>query len=163
VDDLVFVTVGAASDAAQAAMRRYFAELDTRFADGFDGAAALVEAPSAMDPPRGCFVLALVDGATVACGGVQFVDEHTGEIKRMWVDPLARGRGLGRQMLATLERVVADSGRRRAILDTNSVLAEAIAMYGAAGYHPIDRYNDNPYAHHWFEKWLGDDDETPDR
>ena len=159
----MFVTVAAASDAAQTAMGRYFAELDERFPGGFDGAAALAEAPGAMDPPRGCFVLALVDGATVACGGVQFVDEHTGEIKRMWVDPRARGRGLGRRMLETLEGVVADSGRCRAILDTNQVLAEAIAMYGAAGYRPIERYNDNPYAHLWFEKRLGDGGETGDR
>jgi hypothetical protein len=40
------------------------------------------------------------------------------------------------------------------ILDTNEVLTEAVAMYERAGYHRVERYNDNPYAHHWFAKAL---------
>jgi len=40
-------------------------------------------------------------------------------------------------------------------LDTNATLDEAIAMYLAAGYLPIERYNDNPFAQRWFEKRLG--------
>jgi GNAT superfamily N-acetyltransferase len=151
---VVFETADAASPAAQAAMRLYFAELDERFPGGFDGAAALAEAPVSLNPPYGEFVLALLDGAVVACGGVQYVDDEVGEIKRMWVSDLARGRGLGKQMLAELERRVAASGRSRAVLDTNEVLAVAIAMYRSAGYQAIDRYNDNPYAHHWFAKNL---------
>jgi GNAT superfamily N-acetyltransferase len=148
----VFVTVDASSIEAQEAMRHYFSELDLRFRHGFDGEAALAEAPDTLNPPHGCFVLAVADGATVACGGVHFVDDTTGEIKRMWVSASARGRGLGKRMLAELEQLVTASGRMQAILDTNEVLAEAIAMYGSAGYHPIERYNENPYAHHWFAK-----------
>jgi GNAT superfamily N-acetyltransferase len=154
VFEAAFVTVDAGSAEAQDAMRQYFTELDARFRHGFDGDAALAEAPDTLNPPHGCFVLAVADDVTVACGGVQYVDDITGEIKRMWVSASARGRGLGKRMLAELEQRVADSGRTRAILDTNEVLAEAIAMYGSAGYHPIDRYNDNPYAHHWFAKDL---------
>ena len=90
----------------------------------------------------------------MACGGVQEIAPGTGEIKRMWVDPDWRGAGLGARMLRHLE----DGGRRlghtTVCLDTNATLTEAIAMYERAGYRPIGRYNDNPYAQHWFTKSL---------
>ncbi len=59
-------------------------------------------------------------------------------------------------MLQRLEQVAAESGRNVVVLDTNSALTEARAMYAREGYTPIKRYNDNPYAHHWFEKGLDD-------
>ena len=90
------------------------------------------------------------DNNVIGCGGVQRVDDITGEIKRMWVHDEWRGLGLGRRLLAFLETVV--DGLDRIVLDTNSSLREAITMYGRSGYNPIERYNDNPYAHHWFEK-----------
>lgn len=70
----------------------------------------------------------------------------------MWVDPAVRGVGLGRRLLGHLEHAARASGRTRVVLDTNEVLVEAIAMYRRLGYRDIDPYNDNPHAHHWFEK-----------
>jgi ribosomal protein S18 acetylase RimI-like enzyme len=70
----------------------------------------------------------------------------------MWVDPRFRGRGIGRAVLRRLEAEAARLGCRRVVLDTNGSLAEAIALYGRNGYVEIDRYNDNPYAEHWFSK-----------
>jgi GNAT superfamily N-acetyltransferase len=72
----------------------------------------------------------------------------------MWVAPTARGQGLGRLLLADLEARSRGLGHHIVRLDTNGVLSEAIAMYERAGYHPIERYNDNPFAEHWFEKHL---------
>jgi ribosomal protein S18 acetylase RimI-like enzyme len=97
---------------------------------------------------------AAVDGRTVGCGAVLHLDETTAEIKRMWISPASRGRGIGRRLLARLEDEVRAAGRTSVVLDTNGSLTEAIAMYGAAGYDPADRYNDNPYAQHWFTKTL---------
>ena len=155
MSEVEFVVVGGGDPAAQAAMAHYFAELDERFPTGFDAGdamLALAEAATLMGPPLGSFVLALRDGDVAGCGGVQSVDEHTAEIKRMWVSPAHRGAGVGGRLLARLEQEVVESGRTRVILDTNGVLLEAIAMYTSRGYTPIERYNDNPYAQHWFAK-----------
>ena len=107
-----------------------------------------------MAAPGGAFVLARVGDEVAACGGLQRHDDDTGEIKRMWVAPGWRGTGLGRRMLAELERHAAELGYRRVVLDTNGTLDEALALYGSSGYEPIGRYNDNPYAQHWFSKQL---------
>jgi len=77
------------------------------------------------------------------------------EVKRMWVAAGARRQGLGRRLLAEAEKLAAAHGANRVRLDTNSALPEAIDLYRTAGYREIVRYNDNPYAQHWFEKGLG--------
>jgi DNA-binding MarR family transcriptional regulator/GNAT superfamily N-acetyltransferase len=135
--------------AAIDAAGRYFAELDRRFPAGFD--------PGEPDH-AGTFLLATSDGEPVAYGGIRDLADDgrsgTGEIKRMWVHEAWRGAGLGSRMLRELEALAVRLGHDRVVLDTNGTLTEAIAMYGRAGYSPIDRYNDNPYAEAWFEKAL---------
>ena len=140
--------------AAVEAVGRYFAELDRRFPAGFDPGDATESDTAAMSPPAGVFVVATSDGEPVACGGAQSLGGGTAEIKRMWVHPEWRGAGLGSRMLAHLEERARALGHRRVCLDTNGTLVEAIAMYGRAGYEPIARYNDNPYAEAFFAKDL---------
>lgn len=136
------------------ALQQYFAELDRRFPTGFDpGNALRGDAPSYRSP-NGVFVVVHSDGEPVACGGVQRIDETTCEIKRMWVHAEWRGVGLGRRLLDHLEQRCRQLGGVRVVLDTNSVLTEAISMYERAGFRSIERYNDNPYALRWFEKPL---------
>jgi GNAT superfamily N-acetyltransferase len=72
----------------------------------------------------------------------------------VWVDRPHRGLGLGPRILAALEAQAAALGHHTLRLDTNRSLDEAKAMYKANGYAEIGRYNDNPYANHWFEKRL---------
>jgi GNAT superfamily N-acetyltransferase len=146
----IFVEVDAGSTAAQAAMTAYFAELAARFPAGFDPSGYLE--PDDYNPPRGRFFLAMSGDDVLACGGLVWIDGQTAEVKRMWVDPAARGRGLASRLLAFLEQTAAASGRPLVRLDTNPVVVEAIAMYRKAGYQDIERYNDNPYAGAWFEK-----------
>ena len=138
------------SPAARTALGQYFDELDRRFRSGFDPGAADAADDAAMRPPHGAFLLLGNDGAAVGCGGLQPVDDRTAEIKRMWIHPDWRGLGLGHRLLSRLEAVARQLGRRRVVLDTNDVLTEAIAMYEGAGYQAIERYNDNPYAYHWY-------------
>jgi len=145
-----FIEVDAGSPDAQAAMTSYFAELAARFPSGFDASGYL--APEDYNPPRGRFFLAMDGDRVLACGGLVWIDDAIAEIKRMWVDPAARGRGLASRLLAFLEQTAAASGRTLVRLDTNPVLLEAIALYRKAGYRDIERYNDNPYAGAWFEK-----------
>jgi hypothetical protein len=61
---------------------------------------------------------------------------------------------VARRLLAEVEAVAADMGYVRVCLDTNAVLTEAITLYLSSGYQAIERYNDNPYAAHWFAKDL---------
>jgi GNAT superfamily N-acetyltransferase len=154
VGEVELVEVDAASADARWAMAQYFAELDERFPSGFDPGGALDEAAEAYAPPRGAFVLARRDAEVLGCGAVQRLDERTAEVKRMWVSPSARGLGLGRRLLARLEELAAALGCERVVLDTNGTLTEAIAMYASQGYATVERYNDNPYAEHWFAKDL---------
>jgi GNAT superfamily N-acetyltransferase len=135
-------------------MAAYFAELAARFPRGFDPGDALDEAASEYRPPTGLFVLGRDGDEVVACGALAHVDERTAEIKRMWVRPSHRGQGLATRLLAHLEAEAVAAGRARVMLDTNGVLVEAIALYRAQGYTAIERYNDNPYAEHWFAKDL---------
>jgi DNA-binding MarR family transcriptional regulator/GNAT superfamily N-acetyltransferase len=135
-----------------AAMAAYFAEIGERF--GFEPGDAWLEDAEAMTGPDGFFVVATSDGEAVACGGVHRLPDGAAEIKRMWVHGDWRGAGLGARLLRHLEDVVRDRGCDVVRLDTNDTLLEAIAMYERAGYHAIERYNDNPWARRWFEKTL---------
>ncbi|HSB84819.1 MAG TPA: GNAT family N-acetyltransferase [Ilumatobacteraceae bacterium] len=142
------------SDEALWAMTQYFDELDRRFTAGFDPGNTLVADAPSMSAPQGVFVVAHSDGEVVACGGVKRIDDDRAEIKRMWVRESARGLGVGRRLLQHLEEQAIRLGCSWVVLDTNATLLEAIAMYERAGYSPIERYNDNPYAARWFAKEL---------
>ena len=70
----------------------------------------------------------------------------------MWVAESARGMGVGRRLLADLEDRAAHRGVGTLRLETNRTLNEAISLYRSAGYVEVPAFNDEPYAHHWFEK-----------
>ena len=72
----------------------------------------------------------------------------------MWVSADARGLGLGRRLLVEMERHAREAGVTVLRLETNSSLTEAIALYRSSGYQEVPAFNDEPYAHHWFEKRL---------
>lgn len=136
--------------AARHCLREYAAELDRRFATGFDPALSVLPDPSVLRPPAGLLLVARLHGEPVGCGALVLHARYA-EIKRMWVSPTARGLGLGRRLLEELEQRAGLSVIR---LDTNSTLTEAVAMYRSAGYGEIPRYNDEVHAQHWFEKRL---------
>lgn len=108
-------------------------------------------------PPRGAWLLVRRGEDAVACGGVRLLSPQVCEIKRMYVDPSARGEGVARRLLTALEGAGADLGARVARLDTGRDMAPAIALYRAAGYVEIADYNGNPDAGWWFEKHLNAD------
>jgi len=139
---------------ARSLLERYYRELDQRFRGGFELELTVAAAPEELTPPHGLFLLASLDGRAVGCGGVRMLTGATAEIKRMWVDPEVRGRGVGRDLLAALENGGAELGAASVRLDTAGGLTEARALYESSGYREIAAYNDNPYADHWFEKRL---------
>jgi DNA-binding MarR family transcriptional regulator/GNAT superfamily N-acetyltransferase len=142
-----------ASADARWCLGHYYAELGERFEDGFDPARAPHPGKD-LSPPDGAFLVARFSGQPAGCGGVKTLSPGVGEIVRMWVDRAHRGLGIGARILDALEEQAAALGHRRVRLDTNRSLDEAKAMYRGRGYTEIPRYNDNPYANHWFEKRL---------
>ena len=139
---------------AAACLTAYYRELDERFDGGFSVGDALPLAAAEMRPPRGLFLVATYQGDAVGCGGLKLAGGRTAELKRLWVDATARGFGVGRRLVAALEARALEEGYRRVRLDTNRVLVEAIGLYRSLGYAEVEPFNDERYAHHWFEKRL---------
>ncbi len=139
---------------AQLCLEQYFAELRRRFPGGFDPARSTLATADHFKPPEGYFVVARLHGEPVACGAILFLKNSRAYFKRMWVSSAVRGVGLGRRLLSELERLAREAGTKTACLETHSALAEAIAMYRKSGYREVPPFNDERYAHYWFEKRL---------
>lgn len=142
------------SEAARACLAAYYAELAARFAGGFDVTLSCDPEATAMVRPRGAFLLAVADGLPVGCVGLKGSGGSVAEIKRLWVDPAARGLGLATRLMQSVEGIARNLGIQRLRLDTNSALPEALTLYRKAGWVEIDRFNDDPYPDHFFEKVL---------
>ncbi len=148
-----FKIVDPADPDAQFCLLEYFAELDRRFEAGFDPALSITGLDE-LRPPAGAFLVATVHGEPVGCGGLVFHGREPAYLKRMWVAESTRGLGIGRRLLEELETHAAATGACGVKLETNKSLTEAIRLYRSAGYQEVDAFNDEPYAHHWFEKQL---------
>jgi GNAT superfamily N-acetyltransferase len=94
------------------------------------------------EPPKGCFVLALAKDTAVGCGGFRHLRPEVAEIKRMFVNPDFRNRGIAHQILAFLENRAHSSGYREAWLETGTEQPEAIALYTSVGYSSITPYGE---------------------
>lgn len=136
---------------ARACLRAYHEELEQHFGGRFDAGGA----EDHLAPPDGLLLVAVLQGEPVGCGGLLFATTEPPEIKRLWTAHAIRGTGLGRRLLLDLERRATGTGASSVRLDTNGGLSEALALYRSSGYAEIPPYNDNPHAHHWFEKRLG--------
>lgn len=133
-------------------VRAMEAELATTFPPGLPGPPP--PTPEQMSPPCGGYVALYEDGRLVAGGGVRELEPGCAEIKRMYVLPEARSRGLARRLLSELEDVAQALGYERVRLDTGDPQPHARALYRSAGYRDIPDYNDNGYASYWGEKDL---------
>ncbi|MEM9042818.1 MAG: GNAT family N-acetyltransferase [Actinomycetota bacterium] len=134
-------------------LMEYGAEVADRHPDADTTTEVGTNDPAEYTGSRGRILLALLDGVPAACGGVR-LDATTAEVKRMHVTPAARGRGVGKRLLTELERIARHLGADTARLDTSDRMNEAVGLYQATGYDPVDRYNTNPHATRWFEKTL---------
>lgn len=132
--------------------QQYFAELDTRFDAGFDPAFSISADADELRAPKGLLLLARLRERPIGCGALKFHPGAPAELKRMWVAASARGLGVGRRLLQALERHASESGVLVLRLETNRALTEAISLYRRSGYVEVEAFNDEPYAHHWFEK-----------
>ena len=139
---------------ARRCLEAYFTELATRFEMGFDPGRSISAGEEELAPPAGYFVVARLDGRAVGCGALKVKEGGVAEIKRMWTAEASRGLGIARRVLETLEEKARELGISILRLETNKALHEAQALYRRSGYQEVERFNDEPYAHHWFEKRL---------
>src|SRR4249919_821813 len=121
--------------------------IDTYFDDGA-WETELAGLPGAYGPPDGVLLLVREADLTLGCVGSKRLDDESCEMKRMFVAPVARGRGAGRVLAdAVVERVRA-AGYRRMYLDTSVRQTEAIALYRSLGFVEVPAYYDLPEAMH---------------
>ena len=139
---------------ARYCLAEYVAELNRRAERGFDPSVGATALPHEVRPPAGQFFVAYLHGEAIGCGAVKHHTDAPAEIKRMWIAPAARGLGLGRRLLETLEACARASGARVAHIETSAVLTEALALYRSTGWIEVPAFNEEPFADHWLEKAL---------
>jgi GNAT superfamily N-acetyltransferase len=138
---------------AQGLLSDFVATIRAQYPD-FDPDTGPSATPQDFSAPHGAFFVAYVGEQAVGCCGFKFIDEQVVEIKRLWVTPQGRGRGLGRRLLQACEAKAVALGASLARLDTGERQREALGLFAANGYRPIDDYNGNPSASYWFERPL---------
>ena len=131
--------------------KQYFGEMSKRFETSFDPYAGEAEA---LDKTRQWHFLALDDQSIMGCGSLRDLGNGFAEVKRVWISNSARGMGIGSSLMDQLEKKASSEKFSALRLDTNRALDEAQSMYRKRGYKEITRYNDNPFADHFFEKLI---------
>jgi len=116
------------------------AELTAMFPEAGANHFSISEAQVA--PGDGMFVVAYLDDLVVGCGAVRRIDDGTAELKRMYVDPSVRGRGIGRALVEALESEARQLRVTRVVLETGTRLARAIRLYESMGYKRIPLYGE---------------------
>jgi ribosomal protein S18 acetylase RimI-like enzyme len=124
---------------------RLVAEVQAEYVVMYGGQDAAVVDPAEFAPPVGLFLVGRLDGVAVAMGGWRRLADAEGqaEIKRMYVVPAARRRGLAERLLAELERTAAEAGLTWLVLNTGPEQPAAVAMYERNGYAPV-----SPFGHY---------------
>ena len=162
VDQMKLQLADPRSEMAQYCLEQYYAELATRFEAGFDVAKSRDPEPDKMKPPNGGFFVAVSDGLPIGCGALCGNGSDVAEVKRVWVASCARGFGVARRLMSTIESKARELAIRELRLDTNKALPEAVRFYESAGWRRIERFNDDPYADYFFAKSLHDEPSRPE-
>jgi GNAT superfamily N-acetyltransferase len=134
--------------------REFVGELARRYPEQDFSADAVTDELPELDAPGAVWLVVYDGDEPVGCGGLRGLDEHTGEIKWVYLRPSARGRGAGRALLAELEEAARGLGYTRVRLSTGDRQPEALGLYRSAGYLAID---DGPPVLHRLEKQLAGD------
>jgi GNAT superfamily N-acetyltransferase len=98
--------------------------------------------PAEVAKGYGAFLVVHREGVPVGCGALRLLDAETAELKRMYVSPIVRRKGLGRRLVAALEAEARTLGVRRLVLETGVRQPAAVALYRASGFHPIPLFGE---------------------
>lgn len=148
------------SPEGRAVLTAYFRDLVSRSggwpATDEEAAAEMRADPSdGLCPPGGLFLVARRGTAVVGCVGLRLLPGGLGEVMRVFVQPAARGRGIGGLLMRAVEDAARRHGLTRLRLDTRTELTEARRLYARHGYQPVAPFNDGRWADLWFGKDLG--------
>jgi GNAT superfamily N-acetyltransferase len=118
--------------------QRLIGELNAELSAAYPPAQRFHDLPAEeVETGRGRFVVAWLDGAPVGCGAVRVRGDQTAELKRMYVAPAVRGRGVSKAILAALEHEAASLGAARVVLETGDKQLAALGLYESSGYERI--------------------------
>jgi GNAT superfamily N-acetyltransferase len=152
-DDVTLAVELADARVSLALQQAFFADIAERYPGWVPASSQSVE-PSDLAPPNGVWLVAYLDRRAVGCGGLQRLEADTAEIRRLFLDESARGRGIGRRLLAELESHARHLGYRSVRLTTGDDQAEALRMFQTADYREIPPFTDGVFTRHWMEKSL---------
>lgn len=141
------------SQASVAIQQAFVADITSRY-PGWTPASSQSVRSSELAPPDGVWVVAYLSGRVVGCGGLQRLDAETSEIRRLYLDQQARGRGIGRALLGQLEDHARRLGYQRARLTTGDAQPEALGLFRSSGYEEIAPFTNGAFTTHWMEKQL---------
>lgn len=138
-----FVSGAAEIEEVREMIREYAAGLSVDLAyQGF--ADEVRNLPGAYKAPGGALLLARLDGAAVGCVALRPGPDGSAEIKRLFVRPAARGRGIGKVLAETILEVARSRGYEEVVLDTLPEMDEALRLYSALGFEPTEPYYESP-------------------
>jgi len=109
---------------------------------GFDS--EIAQLPGEYVPPLGGLLLAHYDGALAGCVALRKIDDEICEMKRLYLRPEFRGKGIGRKMAIEVIKMAQEIGYAKMRLDTAPAMKEAIALYHSLGFVEIGPYRENP-------------------
>jgi GNAT superfamily N-acetyltransferase len=145
------------SDPEELPASELLAEMRVELNDVYESFGRLDNPPLVSDElrgPGGAYLVGYEGAEAVAGGGLRRLDDAVAEIKRMFVRPAARSRGVARALLEALEQTARELGYEKVRLDTGPKQLHGLALYRSAGYADVPPYNDNPFACFWGEKLL---------
>jgi GNAT superfamily N-acetyltransferase len=151
--DIAFHETDPTASPARELLAAMVAEMNELYGD-IEGPSMPSATPADFAQPAGTFLVGYSDGESVCAGGLKRLDERAAEIKRMYVVPAARRRGVARALLDALEDAARARGYALVRLDTGPRQPHAMKLYRAAGYADIGNFNANPLAAYWGEKRL---------
>jgi GNAT superfamily N-acetyltransferase len=147
--DIVFEQCDPSLPPASELIEAVLAEFDATMGRRLRGGPSAT--PDELSPPAGAYVVGFAGDQPACGGGIKDLGDGVAELKRMYVVPQFRGRGVARQLLESLEALATDLGYQAIRLDSWS---PSKGFYVRAGYEEIPDYNDNPHAEFWCEKRL---------
>jgi GNAT superfamily N-acetyltransferase len=148
------LTVEPSESAQSLAMQNaFFADIAARY-PGWQPASSQAVNSNELAPPNGVWLIACLDGQAVGCGGLQRLSANTAEIRRIFIDGQARGRGIGRALLNELESRGRLIGYQHLRLTTGDQQPEALRLFESAGYIEIPPFTSGAFTRHWMEKTL---------
>ena len=140
------------------------AKMEENFGVSFDIAAMLEEDMNTLDkfmPPKGRLLLGYIDGIPMGIACLKALTDQTGEVKRMYVRPQARNRGLGRALLDRLLEEAPHIGYERVRLDSARFMTEAHRLYRTSGFQEIEAYEGSEIPKEFQKNWLFMERELP--